>query len=388
MAYRQSIFQRRQNLQRGPQNLQQGRQNSSDREQSGDGHLQVGTATSLGRVRVNNEDAWLAGESVFAVADGMGGHEAGEIAAHLAIDTLKHSHLDLTVPENLESVVRQANEVVLNSPRQGIGRVGMGTTLTAAVIDYDRLVIAQVGDSRAYLLHNDSLRRLTRDHSLVQELVYIGEITEEETHTHPRRGVITRVLGFDTEVQPDLYEVRLAPGDRLLLCSDGLHGMLDDAQIEAIVKRPMTAQQCADNLVRAANAAGGQDNITVVVIDVTELTAARRSAWSRLDASMRVGLIGFLIALTVLVGATVGGVWLYARNSAYLIAEDGQVVVYRGLLGEVFGFTLQWRYADTDIDVDKLKSPLPERLEQGIQLSNMTEAEHLVEQYRQDIEGN
>ena len=378
--------------------------------------LEIGTATSIGRMRSNNEDAYLVANPLFAVADGMGGHEAGEIASTLAVDTLRAAKADLTKADNLRALVVQANITVLDAPTKGIGRLGMGTTLTAAVIDNDRLLIAQVGDSRAYLLHDDQLRRLTKDHSYVQELLNSGEITEAESRDHPRRGVITRVLGFESHTQPDLYELRLAEGDRVLLCSDGLHGMLEDKAIQKVLQDERTAQQCADALVRAANKAGGADNTTVIVIDVMTIAPVRHNWLSQLSLGLRTanpekndkgpsedsskrlpattafsvrrGVLAFLIAFVLLVGSTCTGIYLYAANSAYVIAENGHVILYRGLVGDVFGFKLQWEIEDTGIVVDDLYPPLPERLRQGIQLKSLSEAEQLVEQYREQVEGN
>ncbi|MCL2632027.1 MAG: Stp1/IreP family PP2C-type Ser/Thr phosphatase [Coriobacteriia bacterium] len=406
--------------------------------------LDVAATTSIGRVRTNNEDAHLVAESLFAVADGMGGHEAGEIASNLAIETLKTAHIDLSKPENLSALVAQANMRVMDAPEKGIGRVGMGTTLTAAVIDNDLLLIAQVGDSRAYLLREKQLHRLTRDHSYVQELVASGKITEEEARQHPRRGVITRVLGFETQTEPDLYREYLQQGDRLLLCTDGLHGLLADPRIEQIMVEERTAQQCAAALVRAANKAGGLDNTTVVVIDVMTIAPTRKRWYAslgsilsrdseggsgspgnggsgsnsgsgtggstRLSSSMlesqlngrpttrlardwqlptkrrHTGIIAFLLALLLLFGAAASSVYIYASRSAYVIAEDGQVVIYRGLIGDIFGFRLQWKVAVTEIEVDDLNPYISDRLYQGIQLKSLEEAESLVEQYREQIE--
>jgi len=349
--------------------------------------VEVGTATSVGKTRSNNEDAYLSANPLFAVADGMGGHEAGEIASKLAIDTLRSSTRDLTDPANLCDLVMQANNDVLEAPQKGIGRVGMGTTLTAAVLDNNRLLIAQVGDSRAYLLHDDRLRRLTRDHSYVQELVNSGEISEDETRDHPRRSVITRVLGFEPNTQPDIYEVYLEEGDRMLLCSDGLHGMIDDLAIASIMREERTPALCANALVRAANKAGGLDNTTVVVVEIQSLAPVQKTWLSHLkNLGIRRGVIGFLLALALLVGGAATGVWMYAKNAAYVIAEDGQVVVYRGLVGDVMGIRLQWRVEETGIVVDDLSAPLPERLDHGIQLRNMDEAEQLVNEYRQQTE--
>ncbi|MCL2150667.1 MAG: Stp1/IreP family PP2C-type Ser/Thr phosphatase [Coriobacteriia bacterium] len=257
----------------------------SPRDAKSVGRLEYAAATSIGKLRSNNEDAYLLDEPLFAVADGMGGHAAGEIAANLAITTLKESPDDPTQPDILRQMVMAANVEVLEAPVKGYGRAGMGTTLTAAAIQNDRLLIAQVGDSRAYLLHDGQLRRLTRDHSMVQELLNAGEISEDEVREHPQRGIITRVLGYEYETQPDIYELRLEAGDRLLLCSDGLHGMIDDSEIAAMLLTCHPAQQCADTLVQAANAAGGLDNTTVVVIDIHALAAPanpgrRGCAWA------------------------------------------------------------------------------------------------------------
>jgi protein phosphatase len=348
--------------------------------------LEVGMATTVGRMRSNNEDAFLAAEPLFAVADGMGGHEAGEIASGLAIETLKSAKSPLSRPENLRELFGAANIAVMEAPKKGIGRVGMGTTLTAAVIDNDRLLIASVGDSRAYLLHDGSINRLTRDHSYVQELVSSGKLTESEMRWHPRRGVITRVLGFESQAQPDIYERLLAPGDRLLLCTDGLHGMLEDSAIESILLEQNPAQQCANSLVRAADSAGGSDNTTVVVIDIVSVAPPKPNWLATISRHLRPSVLAFLLAFAVLVGAVGTSVYLYAANSAYLIAEDGQVMLYRGLVGDVFGIKLQWQVKDTGIEVDDLAPPLPERLAEGIQLRSLEEAEQLLEQYRDSVE--
>ena len=350
--------------------------------------LEVGADTSIGHLRTNNEDAYLLDSPLFAVADGMGGHAAGEIAARLAVDTLKAANstrIDLSDSEKLRDSVIQANREVSDAPGKGIGRTGMGTTLTAAVIDNDRLLIAHVGDSRAYLLHDDQLRRLTRDHSYVQELIDSGRISEEDARSHPRRGVITRVLGFEDQTQPDLYEVHLTMGDRIMLCSDGLHGMLEDSAIERIMVEESSAAQCAKALVRAANKAGGIDNTTVVIIDVTSIAQVNSRSIARFTGDLRQNVAGFVLALVILFGGAATGVYLYAAKSAYLIAENGQVMLYRGLVGDVFGLKLQWPIEDTGIAVDELTPPLPDRLRQGIQLDSVEEAERLIEQYREQM---
>ncbi|MCL2339943.1 MAG: protein phosphatase 2C domain-containing protein, partial [Actinomycetia bacterium] len=312
---------------------------------------------------------------------GMGGHEAGEVASKLAVEVLKQADSPLTDTRVLKKLVMAANVRILEAPRQGIGRSGMGTTLTAAVLDNERLLIAQVGDSRAYLLHRGLLRRLTSDHSYVQELVDSGELTESETRHHPSRSVITRVLGNEYDTEPDLYELRLEVGDRLLLCSDGLNSMLEDAEIQRQLIMDRPPEQCADALVLAANQAGGLDNITVVVIDVLELAERK----PRREHRLLLAIIAFVLTLGLLIGAASGAVWWYASRSAFLIAENGQVVVYRGLVGDVLGIHLQWKVENTGIPVNRLTAPLPERLEQGIQLGSLADAEALVSQYREQL---
>ena len=159
----------------------------------------------------------------------------------------------------------------------------MGTTCTAAMLEGERLVIAQVGDSRAYLLHQGKLQQLTRDHSLMADMIEAGQLTPEEARTHPQRSVITRALGSDPHLQPDLYEINVETGDRLLLCSDGLSTMVQDEDIESLMARTRDPQRCASQLVNAAIAAGGHDNVTVIVADVTGYAEVR--CWARSSAA-------------------------------------------------------------------------------------------------------
>ncbi|MCL1879376.1 MAG: Stp1/IreP family PP2C-type Ser/Thr phosphatase [Actinomycetia bacterium] len=346
--------------------------------------LDVGAASSLGRIRVNNEDAFLVAAPLFIVADGMGGHEAGEVASRLAIEQMRAAAAKLDGPQDLRKAICRANLEIFQAPFKGIGRPGMGTTMTAALIEDGRLLIAQVGDSRAYLLHNGTLQRLTRDHSLVEEMISNGTISEEEAREHPRRGVITRVLGNDAEVDPDLYELAIEPGDQLLLCSDGLHGMITDTEIEELLAASLSnssSQESVDALIDMANEAGGFDNVTVILVGIKELPKPVSAAPKR--RGFLTAIVVFISCFLLIVGGTVGGFWLYAHNSAYLVAENGHVVLYRGLADDVLGFKLQWLQSDTNIPVDKLPAPLPERLQQGVQLGSLQEAEDIVAQYRQ-----
>ena len=204
--------------------------------------VRFGSRTDIGCVREHNEDSLVVQPSLFVVCDGMGGHSAGEVASEIAIDVVSRRAPRVPDAEALGQAVEEANLAIIRAARNGIGSQGMGTTCTAAVLQGTRLVIAQVGDSRAYLLHNGHLQQLTRDHSLVADLVESGQISAEEARTHPQRSVITRALGSDPRMQCDLYELNIAEGDRLLLCSDGLYSMVEDGQIEHVMNAHPDAQ--------------------------------------------------------------------------------------------------------------------------------------------------
>ena len=208
---------------------------------------------------------------LFAVADGMGGHRGGEVASRTAIEALRAA-IAAGRPVN-EAIVR-ANEAVIARASGDSELTGMGTTMTAVVVAGGRqLLIGHVGDSRAYLVHDGEMRRVTDDHSLVEELVREGRLTPEQAESHPRRAVITRALGVDAEVDVDLYTIEVAAGDRLLLCSDGLTTMVRDRDVERIVRAEPDPQRAAELLIDAANRAGGEDNTSVIVIDVLEVDA-------------------------------------------------------------------------------------------------------------------
>ena len=255
-----------------------------------------GSRTEIGNVREHNEDSLTVLPPLFAVADGMGGHEAGEVASEITINTLNDLAPQSADAEALARAVVAANLNVIKAPSQGVGREGMGTTLTAAILEKERLVIAQVGDSRAYLLHNGSLQQLTRDHSLMADMIEAGQLTEAEARVHPNRSVITRAIGSDPHMQPDLYELNVETGDRLLLCSDGICGMIEDHEIASIMRQAPSAQSCADQLVEAALAAGGFDNATAVVVDVEGFKAVREKKQARKSKALAIGVIVCLLA--------------------------------------------------------------------------------------------
>jgi len=335
--------------------------------------------TDVGRVRAHNEDAVLLEPPLFAVADGLGGHEAGEVASGIAVEALAEAAPAHADAKALGRAVRAANRAVIKAAREGRGREGMGTTLTAAIVEGSRIVVAHVGDSRAYLLHGETLERITRDHSMVADMIEQGTLTEEASRTHPHRSVITRALGTDPSMYADTYEVHAEPGDRLLLCSDGLTGMLTDERIAEVLGAYGDPELAARMLVDAANEAGGHDNISVVVVDVTGHDASAEHERSRRGW---VAVLVWTLALAAVIGIAVWGTYRYASERAFLIAEDDVVVVYRGLPGEFAGVSLSWRQEETTITVGLLDPVTAGRLAQGIQVEDLDAANALVEQYR------
>lgn len=341
-----------------------------------------GSRTEIGNVREHNEDSLTVLPPLFAVADGMGGHEAGEVASEITINTLNDLAPQSADAEALARAVVAANLNVIKAPSQGVGREGMGTTLTAAILEKERLVIAQVGDSRAYLLHNGSLQQLTRDHSLMADMIEAGQLTEAEARVHPNRSVITRAIGSDPHMQPDLYELNVETGDRLLLCSDGICGMIEDHEIASIMRQAPSAQSCADQLVEAALAAGGFDNATAVVVDVEGFKAVREKKQARKSKALAIGVIVCLLA--ALACAVFAG-YYYVNNSAYLIEQDGKVAVYRGLNEELFGIPLSNLEYTSGVEVDKLNPGVANRIKEGMAVGSLEEANNLITTYQQEI---
>ncbi len=247
-------------------------------------YIAYGAKTDLGRVRENNEDKFdymepdepsvLATKGrVYAVADGMGGHSAGQVASELALNIFIRSYYADTRPDveaSLQRAVREANSYVVDVARTIPGRNGMGATLTAAIVRDDDLFLSQVGDSRCYLLRDGRLDQLTEDHSWVAEQVRAGAMTEDEAEQSPFRNVITRSMGGAPEVEPDLTAVKIQVGDRYLLCSDGLSGMVPAGEIAELLASG-SPSVAAWNLIERANQYGGRDNITAFVLHVVDL---------------------------------------------------------------------------------------------------------------------
>ncbi|MBM3667470.1 MAG: Stp1/IreP family PP2C-type Ser/Thr phosphatase [Actinobacteria bacterium] len=327
--------------------------------------------TDTGRQRQANEDSYFARSPIFAVADGMGGAQAGEVASRIAARAFEQATGEEgggspsgaagdEAPETrLETIARQANREIHDLAQRDSARAGMGTTLTAAMVENDEVSFGHVGDSRGYVLRDGELKRLTKDHSLVEELRRQGRLTDEEAEEHPQRAIITRALGPEPEVNVDTMTFPARGGDVFLLCSDGLTTMVGDDEIAAILGEAKTLRGAVNRLVDAANAAGGRDNITAVAFRIAEegsepeegatlisrtaeqagLTSERvRRAGDRLRGQgplpmpdrrrrgLRIAAILAAVALVIAAGV------LLARQVYFLgTDEDGRVALFRGL---------------------------------------------------------
>jgi PPM family protein phosphatase len=398
--------------------------------------------TDVGRVRDGNEDAYLVADSVFAVADGMGGHLAGEIASAKALEPVEA--LDGKVYADATDAVTALRDAVVAANRS-VSQLaedeplyrGMGTTLTAVMVEGRRLHIAHVGDSRAYLLRGGQFNQLTDDHTLVQHLIDEGQITKEEAASHPQRSIITRAIGVARDVDVDSMTLDLQPGDQILLCSDGLTGVVSDEDIcNALARDGDDEDTIIASLIDKANAGGGPDNITVVLLrydpdgpgDPSNHTLGGSAAeagttergegpivaintrddrgpedWAgRLgnygalgrDGGPRVpddhddrrasrgGWLGRATAVTlgviVLVGLLAGGGWFLVSQQYYVGLDDEQVVIYRGV-DATFGPLELARIAErTQLGADDVPAWYRAALEDGVTAADINDARRIV----------
>lgn len=403
--------------------------------------------TDTGRVREQNEDNLFSGSSVFAVADGMGGHQAGEVASEMALQPI--ADLDgRDFPDQAEATralaeaIRQANRSVVDKAASDPAFQGMGTTLTAVLLREGRLHVAHVGDSRAYLLRQgERINQLTTDHTLVEQLVQEGRLSRDQVATHPQRSVITRAIGVEPRIEVDtLPPIELQAGDVVLLCSDGLSGLVSDERIASILRTHTDAADTCRALVDAANARGGHDNISVVVVradgDRSHQVAAvaatsgsattqeldpvgaspRDSAPKKIrtrqesggDWASKMGRYGdqqgfkrraevdsvgrgrrgvaMAMAAVVLLAVILGGGWFLLSRAYFLGDEGGQVAIFKGLPQQVAGVPLHWVAETTDVRIADLPVRNQASLREGIPVGTLGEAQRLIDTYRGTLE--
>jgi protein phosphatase len=313
--------------------------------------------TDTGRRRRRNEDALVCEPPLFAIADGMGGAQAGEVASQLAAESVREQGQGgLAAPEQVIELIRAANQRVYAYSSENASARGMGTTMTVAVVADYGVVIGHVGDSRAYLLRDDKLTQLTQDHSLVAELIRSGRLSPEEAETHPQRSVITRALGTDPEVEIDLFSLAAKDHDLFLLCSDGLTSMIADEEIERVLVDSRDDLDVATReLIEAANQAGGEDNISVVLFEL-EVTEAPEMSEEEPESDVAKTLTeidavptlqvepekprrprrpprAVLLGLTATILIALVALGAYTVSTAHFIGvePDGHVAIYQGL---------------------------------------------------------
>lgn len=360
--------------------------------------VRVGATTDVGIVREQNEDGYLVRAPIYAVADGMGGHQGGEVASRLALETVdRRSREDHEV--DLRVAVRDANRVVLEQASGDTNLSGMGTTLTLLRVEGPRVRLAHVGDSRAYLLRDEELRQLTVDHTLVNRMVKEGKLTENEARIHPHRSILTRALGVDGDLEVDMFTVDVDPGDRILLCSDGLTSIVGDDEIRGMLTSQTDPQAACDELVAAANRAGGPDNITVVVLDIEEgeddPPPAREAAVREEPAAetaprerrplRRLVLWVLLPVLLLAAGLLLARAYIDAQW--FVGVHEGDVALYRGIPADVLGYELFTLVERTDLPADRAAELHPYReLEGGITADSEEQAREVIEQIEEDLE--
>ena len=387
----------------------------------------VAAKSDVGRVRQGNEDSYLVQEPLFAVADGMGGHLGGEIASATTVETITKALAEEPPHDTarLAAIVRQANAAVWEKAQGDPELRGMGTTCTLVLLEGQELHIAHVGDSRAYLLRAGELTQVTEDHTLVNRMVREGRLKPEEADRHPQRSIITRALGVDSEVEVDELSLGVEEGDRFLLCSDGLTSMIDFDALRTTLTEESSPQAAVDRLIDLANEAGGEDNITVVLVDVagegsatqaaqvpvaeTTAPAPRRETTDpdvspippavdtgvhRMDAVAPVerepapaprrgvgkAVVSALLLLLLLAGAAFAAT-RYTLSNSYFVGsdEDGMITIYRGIPEEVAGLSLKESEERTEVSVADLPDFLRGDVEEGIKAESLEDARTKVE---------
>ena len=371
--------------------------------------IKFGAKSDTGSLRVQNEDSFLAKDKVFVVADGMGGHNAGEVASAMATKMLESAgEIGIANAEQLSEIIKRINKSIFEASANQTDQRGMGTTLTAVAVTSESgsttsadtaktaksvgasVTVANIGDSRTYLLRNGEFRQVSVDHSYVQELVSEGLITKEEARTHARRNIVTRALGIEPEVSIDTWTLPIVNGDRYLLCSDGLVDEVTDDVIEQCVRQQKDPQSVAEELVVVANQNGGRDNITVVVVDVlTDPEVASQVVVPKSPKGLRHQLRKIAVLATIAVLCVVGVTFIasYLR-SGYFVAYENQkpearVLVYRGKNFLWVNPTIE---ADSTLKREDLSVALGKEILAKPSFSTSSDARDYVNQIRDVIE--
>ena len=336
--------------------------------------------TDVGLVREHNEDSYLARMPLFGICDGMGGHAAGEVASTIAVRAIAQHATEHADDMLLGAAVEAANEAVIEGVDTGAGKPGMGCTASCCIIEDTHMAVAHVGDSRIYLLHAGVLVRITRDHSYVEELVDVGEITADEARVHPSRSIITRALGSDPDMYADHFSLGVERGDRVIICSDGLSCMVPDDTIESLAVSSATPRACVDTLVSAALAEGGHDNVTVIVVDVVSdgREEARRKARGR-------AILGWAIAMASVLAIGLIGFAIFVNNSWYVGAYAGNVGIYHGVHTSLFGIPLSHLEESSTVSLTSLPDATQHQLATGISVEDAEEARTTIKAYEKQI---
>ncbi|GAA5145102.1 protein phosphatase 2C domain-containing protein [Microbacterium pseudoresistens] len=392
-----------------------------------------------GKVRSNNQDSGYAGSNLFVVADGMGGHAGGDVASSLAIHRMQPLDHPYTSTEDAQAELQAAATTaagdLIRAAKDRPELAGLGTTLSAIAMVGEYAVIGHIGDSRIYLYRDDALTQITADHTFVQRLVDSGRITPEEARFHPRRSVLMRVLSdMDADPELDMFVMPTQPGDRWLLCSDGLSGVVDDAHMDKVLRLGMAPGRTADSLLKLALDGGAPDNVTIVIVDVggqhplvsgtativgsasnpqgVVVPAARpaRSSWlhpvrqaanepthfepaaeyleelieedRRRARRRRVGWITGLVVVVALIAAALFGGYNWTQTRYFVGADDDTVVIYRGIQQDIGPISLSSVHEDTGIRLKDLPSFDRSQVQRTITARSLDDAERIVDRLR------
>lgn len=366
-------------------------------------HWRYAEATDTGLVRQSNQDAIYADDTLAVVADGMGGHAAGEVASGIAIELLRGGFAQDQSVEGLYNAINAANVAVLNDARDNPHHFGMGTTVIAVGLTVDdegvtSPTLCHVGDSRAYQLRDGALRLLTDDHSVAEEWVRMGRLTPDEAAVHPRRHQLTRGVGVEDTIAVDVMSVHAMKGDRLLLCSDGLSNELDSDTLARLASAPYTLEEAVTQLIEAAKAAGGRDNISAVLMEFDEVSVAatpiKRTISSITPPLAKSAAVPVThrrkarrvtwrapLVLVILAGVVVGSYFVvhwYAYSTYYLGSDAGAVAVYQGQPGGVLWFKPVLEL-DTSYNVNTLRPGDQSQLHATISEPTVAAAAHYAD---------